>query len=76
MQKFRLIDSDVLEEGADGRQTRIPAPSSVSARFLDISQEDAYQLCIDIRDFQMPSAISSVALPRISREDETCLDSS
>jgi hypothetical protein len=37
MQKLRLIDRDVLEEGPDGRETRVSAPSYVAARFLDIS---------------------------------------
>jgi hypothetical protein len=53
MQELRLIDSDVLEERADCRQARIPTACSVSARTLDVSQERSYQLCIDIREFQM-----------------------
>ena len=34
MQKLRLVDSDVLEEGPDGREARVPAPSCVAAHFL------------------------------------------
>ena len=52
MQNLRLIDRDVLEEGSDGRETRVPAPSCVAARFLDIGEEQADEIGVDVGDLQ------------------------
>jgi hypothetical protein len=52
VQQLWLVDGHVFEERTDCRQPRIPASGSVAARRLDVCQERADKLRVDVRQLK------------------------
>ena len=48
MEELGLVRGHILEERADCRQARIPAPRAVAAPLFYVVEEGAYEIRIDI----------------------------
>jgi len=72
MQKLRLIDRDVLEEGSDGRETCVPTPSCVAPRFLNISENRPNQVGVDVGDLQSSRRFLMLLCPISQEAGGTC----